>query len=88
MGAWSTTEISLVLVTDHQGAEAQTAVVVELPYAQTPRILDQHDGAWIALAPGGDYLELSTASGASSSGQRLRWDRASLRLRSLPQALC
>ena len=81
MGAWSIAEMSLVLVTYNQGAEAQTAVVVELPYAQTPRILDQHDGAWIALAPGEDYLELSTASGASSSLACLRWDHASLRLR-------
>ena len=81
MGSWSTQKMSLVLVTYNQGAEAQTSVVVELPYAQLPRILDQRDGAWIALAPGEDYLELSTASGASSSVECLRWDRASLRLR-------
>ena len=81
MGSWSTQKASRFLVIFNEGAEAQTAVVVELPVAQTPRLVDQHDGAGIALAPGGDYLKSSAGSGDGSSLECLQWDERSLRLR-------
>ncbi len=84
MGSWSTQKTSLFLIIFSEGAEAQTAVVVELPVAQTPRLVDQHDGAWIALAPGEDYLELRAGSGAGSSLECLRWNGESMRLRNTP----
>lgn len=84
MGSWSTQKTSLFLIIFNEGAEAQTAVVVALPGAQTPRLVDQHDGAWIALAPGEDYLELSAGSGAGSSLECLGWDKKALRLHDSP----
>lgn len=83
MGSWSTQKASLFLSIFNEGAEAQTAVVVELPVAQTPRLVDQHDGVWIALAPGGDYLESSAGSGTGSSLECLQWNEISLRLRNI-----
>ncbi len=80
MGSWSTQKLPIFLAIYSEGAEAQTAVVIGLPYAHDPTLFDQRDGAWIAVAAGEDYLKMSTSSGSEPSLECLRWNNASMRL--------
>ena len=79
MGSWSTEHDFMFLVTYDQGAEAQTATVVGLEKGQAPKFLAGVDGAWIAVAPQVNGLEVNTSSGLPPTMKCLRWDVPHLR---------
>ncbi len=74
MGSWSTRQARIFLATYSQGAEAQTAVVIGLRKGQGPTLLAQEDGAWVAVAPQVNGLQVDTSSGLPVTMKCLRWD--------------
>ena len=73
MGSWSTGQNHVFLVVYSQGAEAQTAIVIGLRKGQGPSILAREDGAWIAVAPQVNGLQIDTSSGLPPTLKCLQW---------------
>ncbi|MCQ8278877.1 hypothetical protein NFI95_10500 [Acetobacteraceae bacterium KSS8] len=80
MGAWSTANSHIFLLTVQFGAAAETLFVLDVPDGDKPVVLDTHDAALIWLDPRDDLVHLDYAESGPPVLGCLGWSSAARKL--------